>query len=380
MARTRSKGPASPKTPLSDKIKKIKTKTDVEPSPSINKVQKGKVGKNSTKSSGKGSNAKQNKNAVEPSTVEPARIDNKVATGAINELKKYLEKEDKPNKLELFDEEDNQDVYLQLTTKKYYSSKPNFKPKVIRLSNSIFQRDSTEEFKTCLIVRDQLITSESQVESIENEGISTLKKILTLKDIKTEYKAFEKRRQLYNDYDLFLVDDAILNSIPHTLGKVFYNNGNKKIPLPIRVTSTSSPKEFSINTFKNQLDKCLTSTFFLPPVGVNVSVKFGVINKCSIDELVENLQDVLKVFDFNSLRSIMIKTLNSPALPLFYNDKIYDDSDIVEDVNTNKKSATSNDDKLSAFERGLLEIGDADEVSKVVGNKLKQKLKKQSSN
>lgn len=374
MARTRSTGPVSPKTPLSDKMKKIKTKSEVEQSPSINKVKKGKIEKKPKKSAAKVADKPKAKPASKPEaksqTVEA--VSEKVATGAITELKKYTEKEGKPTKLELFDEEDDQNVYLQITTKKFYSSKPNFKPKVIKLSNSIFQKDPTDEFKTCLILRDQLITSESEVESLENEGIPTLKKILTLKDIKTEYKPFEKKRQLYNEYDLFLMDDALLNSMPGLLGKVFYNQGNSKIPLPIRVTSSSNQKQFSTVTFRNQLEKCLSSTFFLPPMGVNISIKFGVINKSLIPELVQNLQDVLKTFDLSSLRSVMVKTLDSPALPVFYNDNIYDDSDIAENVKAEKPTDPT---QLSAFEKGLLEIGDVDQVSKVVGKKLKQKLK-----
>lgn len=365
MAKTRSKGPISPKTPLSDKMKKIKSKSAVEASPSLRKVREGKIDKKVKKSPKK-------VQPIEESPVEESKelVSNKVAQGALRELKKYVEANEKPNKLELFDDEDDKNVYLQITTKKYFSDKPNFKPKVIKLSHSIIQQ---EDFKTCLIVRDQLITETSQLDKIEGENISTLSKILTLKDLKTEFKPFEKKRQLYNDYDLFLVDDALLNSMPSVLGKVFYDKGNSKVPLPIKVVSNSNPKQFSIQTFKNQLEKCLTSTFFLPPMGVNILIKFGIINKTLDNDLVDNLQDILKTFNKDTLRSIMLKTSTSPALPLFYNDKIYDDSDILK---TKTKKEKSNE--LSAFEKGLLEIGDVDEVTKIVGSKLSRKLKNQS--
>ncbi|CAH6721410.1 proteasome-interacting protein Cic1p [[Candida] jaroonii] len=369
MAKTRSKGPISPGTPLSDKMKKIKTKSSVEASPSLRKVKEGKIDKKVKKSPKK-------IHPVEEETIEESGelVSNKVAQGALKELKKYVETQEKPNKSELFDDEDDKNVYLQITTKKYFSDKPNFKPKVIKLSHSIISKSSdSEDFKTCLILRDQLITENSQLEKIEGENISTLSKILTLKDIKTEYKPFEKKRQLYNDYDLFLVDDALLNSMPSLLGKVFYNKGNSKVPLPIKVVSSSNPKQFSVQTFKNQLEKCLSSTFFLPPMGVNILIKFGIINKNLDNELVENLQDILKTFNKDSLRSVMLKTSTSPALPLFYNDKIYDDSDILKAKSKKEKS-----NELSAFEKGLLEIGDVDEVTKIVGSKLSRKLKNQS--
>lgn len=373
MAKTRSRGPISPRTPLSDKTKKIKVKTKNEPSPSVSKVKSGKVGKKKPLTPQKLSKASTKASSVKPESDEI--VTSKVAEGAIKELKKYVEKEQKSTKLELFDEEDDNNVYLQITTKKFYSDKPNFKPKIIKLRHSFFNSDNTNDFKICLIIRDQLIVNSDQVDAIENERIPNLSKILTLKDIKTEFKPFEKRRQLYNEYNMFLVDEALLNSLPSALGKVFYNNGNSRIPLPIKVVSSSHPKKFSIETFKNQVEKCLMSTAFLPPIGVNILIKFGIINKSLISDLIDNLQDVVRTFDKHSLRSVMLKTLDSPSLPLFYNDKVYDESDILEETKTPK--VRKND--LSSFEKGLLEIASVDEVSKIVGKKLSKKLKHQAN-
>ncbi|EGV60093.1 proteasome-interacting protein cic1 [Yamadazyma tenuis] len=358
MAKTRSKGPVSPKTPLSDKIRKIKTKTSVEASPSVRKVKKGRVEKSAKPST------------TTSTTVSTDVVSDKVARGAVEQLSKYTSAQAKESESDLFaDEEDDEYVYLQVTTKKFFSDKPNFKPKVIKLSHPIIKEQS--DLKTCLIVRDSLITKQEQVEKIESEQIPTLQKIYTLHDIKTEFKPFEKKRQLYNEYDLFVVDDALMNSLPSALGKVFYDNGNNKIPLPIRVTSSNSPKQFSTITFKNQLDKCLTSTFFLPPMGVNILIKLGVINKSSTDDLAQNIKDVMKTFEVSSLRSAMIKTSSSPALPVFYSDKLYDSVDVLEKAKSAKKSDKS---QLSAFEKGLLELGTTEDVTKIIGKKLGQKL------
>lgn len=361
MAKTRSRGPVSPKTPLSEKTKKVKSKAAVEASPSARKVKSGRVTKTPEK-----------KKSTEAKKTPLTPVTDKVATGALEQLVKFVGEQDKPAKLELFDDEDDKSTYLQITTKKFYSNKPNFKPKVIKLSNTPITQDQFEDFKICLIVRDDLITSEAQIEQIESENIKHLSKIYTLKDIKTEFKPFEKRRQLYDDYEMFLVDDALMNSLPSLLGKVFYDNGNSKIPLPIRITSTGNPKQLSLTTLKNQVEKSLNSTFFLPPVGVNVLVKIGAINKHEISKLAENIKDVVQSFDISSLRSIMVKTTSSPALPLFYSEKIYEESDVIENVKKDKKSKEK---KLSAFERGLLEIGTPEDVTKIIGKKLGQKLK-----
>ena len=109
-------------------------------------------------------------------------------------------------------------------------------------------------------------------------------------------------------------------------------------------------------------------------MGVNISIKFGIINKFTDSQLADNLKDILTHFNKESLRSILLKTSTSPSLPLFYSDKIYQDSDVVGDDST-KSSTTKNN--LSAFERGLLELGNPEDVSKIGGRKLNQKLKNQ---
>lgn len=69
----------------------------------------------------------------------------------------------------------------------------------------------------------------------------------------------------------------------------------------------------------------------------------------------------------------MIKTDLSPSLPLYYAEKLYNDEDVLEE---NAKASKNTDDeqevRLSTFEKGLLELGDADEVAKIIGKKLKK--------
>lgn len=295
------------------------------------------------------------------------------ASQAIAQLIKFAQREntssEKPGLFE--DDAESQNLYLQIAAKKYYSSKPNFKPKVIRLSHPIQDKDS---IKTCLIVRDLLITTNEQLEKIEAENLPTLKQIVLLKQLKTEYKPYEKRRQLYSEYDLFLVDDALMNTLPTVLGKVFYGS-NTKIPLPVRVTSATNPKEVSVVTISNQLNKCLESTYYLPPVGVNVSVKFGSI-EIEPKELVQNLNDVLALFDKEALKSVSVKTEQSPSLPLFYTDSLYSEEDVLEEEESKAKKASTDEVKLSTFEKGLLELGDVDEVAKLIGKKMNPRGKK----
>ena len=66
--------------------------------------------------------------------------------------------------------------------------------------------------------------------------MSVLKlQVISLRELKVEYKQFEAKLQLCNKFDLFLADDRIIRLLPQFLGKSFYKR--KKIPLQINLKS-----------------------------------------------------------------------------------------------------------------------------------------------
>lgn len=381
MARTRSKGIASPKTPTSGKSKKVGSifKNSPAASPSVKKTKNVKASPKSNKSEQREAKSTPVVKKKVSNEEQTSIVSKEVALKAITALSKYVNNQKaskKSDKSSLFDDEDDEpknNLYLQVNTKKFFSDKPQFKPKVIKLSKPIYDLDSV---KTCLIIRDLLVTTSEQLEEIENANIPTLSQIYTLTQIKKEFKPFEKRRELYSSFDLFLVDDALMNLMPTALGKIFYGSSNNKSPLPIRVGSTSNSNQISITTLKNQVEKSLNSTYFLPPMGVNVSIKFGALSNDE-DMLFANLNDVLATFESDSIKSIMMKSTDSPALPLFYTDKLYSEADVAEDKQ-DKETKKSKEVRLTAFEQGLLELGNVDEATKIIGKKLKQQNKNDS--
>lgn len=46
--------------------------------------------------------------------------------------------------------------------------------------------------------------------------------VIPLKALKLEYKPFEAKRNLSNEFDLFLADSRIIRLLPSLLGKSFY--------------------------------------------------------------------------------------------------------------------------------------------------------------
>lgn len=302
---------------------------------------------------------------------------------ALTELEKFLNREDKANdsgKSKLFEADEtneNQNLYVEVQRKKFFSRKADVKAKLISMPKP-FKNVGDEDFKTCLFVRDSLITDEKKLAEVEQAGIPTLKKIYSLTQLKTIYHTFEKRRELYKEFDMFVVDDAILSSMPATLGLTFFDNDLTKFPVCIRVTSTKSEKELSLKTLENQINKVLASTYYMKPVDTTVKLPIGALNKFfSHEDLLANFYAVLDKFPENEVKTIGIKSKTSPVIPLFYTSKIYDDEDIEEGVAVEEEAEPEED----VYTNALLELGDLAVVEKVIGKELrkKNKNKKKSS-
>ncbi|RLV96484.1 Proteasome-interacting protein CIC1 [Spathaspora sp. JA1] len=313
--------------------------------------------------------AKKQQQEPEPET-NTTLIPNKVTTKAISELVKFTTREqEKSTKKDSLFEEDPSKLYLTINTKKYLSSKPQFKPKVITLPHSIHPTD----IRICLIIRDELVKTNEQLESLETE-LTKVDQILPGTVLKKDYKNFEKRRELFNQYDLFLFDDALMNLMPSLLGKIFYKSN--KIPVPVRVVS--GDKELSLVTLKNQVNKVLTSTWYLPPMGNIVSINIGNLNE-EVEKLIDNVNKVVESFDVKTIKSFMIKTDVSPALPLYYTDNLFDEEDLAKEEDKKEDVEDEEEvDKFTSFEKGLLELGDVETVTKIIGKKLNKEQTKES--
>lgn len=360
MAKTRSKSAAtatatSPKaSPTAAKVTKNKVTKPSTASPS--KTIKTKAVKKTTtkKATPKKEEEEEKEVHVETVTKDSSLIPEEITKKAISELKKYISRQsqqqqqetenDESKKSKLFDEDEddednkqNESFYLTIDSKKFWSSKPQFKPKSFKLTKPLYDNNQTTtttsnsnndinvDNNICLIIRDELVKSIDELNELENnQSLSQITQIIPLNSIKTEYKSFEKKRELYHQFKIFLVDEAILNIMPNTLGKVFYSKGssNDKIPIPIKVTSTTTGsqtngKQLSIVTLTNQLNKVLNNTYYLPPIGNNITIKIGKL-KFDNNDLIANINDVVKNLDLDTIKSIHVKTSTSPAIPLFY--------------------------------------------------------------
>lgn len=296
-------------------------------------------------------------------------VSNDQTIKAIEELRKFAERrvENKDGKADLFADEDQEDLskldlFLIFKFKKLYSHRAGFKPKSIALPKSIYDQGS---LRTCLIIRDNFVTEEI-LNAIEQAKIPTLAKVIPFNDIKTVYNPYEKREELVNDYDFFVVDDALFSSLPTYLGKTFYMSD--KFPRIVRATQVDNKKEFSLSGLESSITKALGSASFLPPFSQEVTLKVASLSlSFSQEDILANINAVLKYFDSADLITVGLKLHESPVLPLFYAARIYDDADVLENAPQSLSAEKSSPDDVLA--KALLEITDEQTVSTLLGKR-----------
>merc|ERR1712226_130066 len=190
----------------------------------------------------------------------------------------------------------------------------------IRLPNCVIQppRD------TCLIVKDlKKGLREDHEDSInhfkdllEDNGVSTdvVTEVISLRQLKVEYKQYESKLSLVKKFDVFLADTRILRLLPKFLGKPFY--ARKKFPVPISL----DPKNL-----KEEVERGIhTVTLPLSHHGTTSRVVFG-NTAMSQKDIAENLATLLEVVGkrypggIPNIRSLHIKTEVSPAVPIHLN-------------------------------------------------------------
>lgn len=69
-------------------------------------------------------------------------------------------------------------------------------------------------------------------------------KVTSYSKLIRKYKDYEKRRQLFSEFDVFLADERILHLLPVALGRIFYKSTTKR-PIPVSLTGKENwgPKQ-----------------------------------------------------------------------------------------------------------------------------------------
>merc|ERR1719203_997464 len=172
----------------------------------------------------------------------------------------------------------------------------------------------------CLIVKDlekgikpdHEATVEHFQSLLADKGINQITQVISLRELKVEYKQYEAKTQLCHRFDLFLADARIIRLLPQFLGKAFY----KRKKLPIQV-------DLNCKDLKGEMERALnTVTLPLKHTGSCSSVSVG-YSSLSEEQLTENTLAVLKTIvdkypgGWPNVRSVYVKSQSTPSLPLY---------------------------------------------------------------
>ncbi|XP_001603368.1 ribosomal L1 domain-containing protein CG13096 [Nasonia vitripennis] len=160
--------------------------------------------------------------------------------------------------------------------------------------------------------RDPEDTVRHYEDIFQQHGITQIKAIIPINQVKTEYRQFEMRRRLFNSYDHFLVDGRISGHIAHLLGKQFREK--RKLP-------TSIPMERK--NLKEVIDSSLKKTCIqIHGHGDSSIIQIGTCSM-KVEHIADNIlavvEDLSKNFPggWENIRSLRIKAPLSLAIPIY---------------------------------------------------------------
>lgn len=241
------------------------------------------------------------------STISNSKVSQETISKAVSALLKWKDTQSNSQKPQLLPQEDF--VYLIVTLKKIPSNGGRTNPFKFPLPHPLHSSSS----EICLIIDDRPksnLTSDIAKKKIKNEEIR-VSKVLKLSKLKTDYKPFQKKRQLCDSYDLFFADKRVIPLLPKLLGKEFFKK--KKLPLGVNLEHKNWKRQIEVG--------CSVGLLWMRE-GTCCVVKVGKVSMES-GEIVENVHaaiDGLVEFvpkKWGGLRSLHLKVSESLALPIY---------------------------------------------------------------
>ncbi|KAD3068446.1 hypothetical protein R6Q59_017540 [Mikania micrantha] len=212
-------------------------------------------------------------------------------------------------------------IYLLLTLNKIPHQNFTKTPNKITFPHSL--RTSPESCRSCLIIDDrpkpnsQKLTFDFADKKIKSLGIP-ISKIIKLSKLKSDYRSYESKVDLFNSFDLFLADLRIISMLPEILGKVFYNK-KKKIPVPVDLRRDGDWKE--------EIEMGFCCSLLWLGKGTCSVVKVGKFEGMKVEEIVDNVvaavDGVVEVVPkkWVGVKSFHLKFFDSLALPIYQVDQ-----------------------------------------------------------
>lgn len=310
---------------------------------------------------------------------------------------------EKPSLLADADEDDVEDdvpVWLVLTTKKHIVDKKRLKPGKIVLPHPYLDAKD-ESVRICLITTDPQRRFKDLVThpSFPLELGKRIQRVMGLEKLKTKYKAYETRRQLLSEYDVFLADDRIITYLPQVLGKVFYKGGSKR-PIPVSLEGKRQSKDEQGNKRRklsedgtkvvktevkptdvaHEIERALSSALVHLAPSTTTAVKVG---KASMEpaHLQENVETAVQGLveryvpqQWRNVRSVHIKGPNTVALPIWLAEELWEsEKDVLDEPLPVKDKSKKRKRGALADEPDTIEVPGPDGQMRTLENPSKQK-------
>ncbi|CEI68322.1 hypothetical protein FVEN_g5509 [Fusarium venenatum] len=274
------------------------------------------------------------------------------------------QKADESGKRNLLDDEESENIpiWLNLTTKRHIVDKARLQPGKIALPHSL----NTDETTTiCLITAEPQRAYKNIVASEEfpEELRKRITRVVDFGKLKAKYSQYEAQRKLFNEADIFLGDDRIINRLPKVLGKTFYKSTQKR-PVPVNLQA-KAPKvdgkrqkrvktEDTVNAgtpveIAKEVQKAVNSAFVSLTPSTNTSIKIG-YSGFTAQQIADNVDAVVTGMiekwipqKWRNMKSIYIKGPETTALPIWLTDELWlDEKDVIAEEEAKAKSEKAN--------------------------------------
>ncbi|KAF2154407.1 ribosomal protein L1 [Myriangium duriaei CBS 260.36] len=275
----------------------------------------------------------------------------------------------KQDLLEDSEEEQEEPIWLCVTTKKHIIDKKRLKPGRIALPHSLTSLQpataDTPGTKICLITADPQRQYKDLIEHPNFPAATRglIAKVIGLEKVKARYKSFEARRQLVSEYDIFLADDRTVTQLPKLLGKVFYHGGAKR-PIPINLQGKKDRNDEKGEKRKplvqggtkairdapnpesvaREIERALSSALVHLSPGTNTSVKVGTTRmsaeqvQANIDAVVAGMVAKYVPQGWRGVKGLHVKGPRTASLPIWLADELWETEDDVLDQEVEVKS------------------------------------------
>lgn len=256
-------------------------------------------------------------------------------------------------------------VWLTLTTKRHVRDSARLQPAKIPLPHSM---NTDAESTICVITADpqraykNIVASEEFPEALRKR----ITRVIDLTHLKAKFKAYEAQRKLFNDHDIFLGDDRIINQLPKVMGKTFFKSTAKR-PIPVvlmaareradgkRVARPKGKKEKrdpleNVNArptaeIAAEIQKAIGAALVHLSPSTNTAVKVGYAG-WPAEQLAANVEAVAAALverfvpqKWSNVRSIYLKGPETASLPLWQTDELWvDDAQVVPDATEEQKA------------------------------------------